>query len=311
MQSDKNESDFIEIARNVSLESPCHRSKVGAVIVRFNKIITVGFNRAPINQEDCSEIGNCYRDENKIVSGTEPQKCRAFGSHAEANAIADAARKGFSTDNATMFIHGNTEVCLACRSLIANAGIKMVIYESKFNEIEHIDVLYDWGINLLDQRIRFENWKANLKKYYNNGLFIKSSAELQGIKSCDNCGANKDCSEIRESPCIRWRPQIQGDEMGENETKYKYKIASTGISACTNEEVKIEEIVEMIEKMFENKDIEINIYENINEIWAIKKTIHKNAKENNPICPKCNMEMILDKNVENYACPECDYRSGD
>jgi len=155
---------FIDQARIKSLESPCFKSKVGSIIVRHNKIISDGINISPPNQKNCAQIGFCYRIANNIQSGTRLNECRAFGCHAEQNAINKAAKDGISTDWATMYIYGNTEICTACRSSLTRAGIRRVVYMSKFGEMEKIDVWYEWNINPLDQKRKFEEWKENIDK---------------------------------------------------------------------------------------------------------------------------------------------------
>jgi dCMP deaminase len=149
---------FLQKARETSLKSPCFKSKVGAIIVKHGEILVEGFNTAPENQKNCAEIGFCYRIANNIQSGTEPTMCRAAGCHAEMNAISRAARHGIKTDQATMYVHGNTEICLPCRAQITTAGIVMVVYESKFGEIEHVNVKQDWSIHPIDYDRVFDEW---------------------------------------------------------------------------------------------------------------------------------------------------------
>ena len=159
------EKRYLDLAKKASDNSPCHRSKVGAIIVKREKVIAIGINEPPPPQKNCAEIGWCHRDANDIASGTEPDQCRCFGCHAETNAIYEAARAGGDgIDGATMYVHGNTEICRSCRGAIARAGIKMVTYMSKHGEIERINVEYDWGINALDQKRKYDDWKESVLK---------------------------------------------------------------------------------------------------------------------------------------------------
>lgn len=153
---------FLKLAEDESKKSPCLKTKVGAIIVRKGEIISSGFNEAPQNQPNCSEIGFCYRIANGIESGKQTDKCRAIGCHAEINAICNASRSGLMTDRATMYVFGNTEICNACRASITKSGIRRVVYKSKFGVVENIDVDYDWNIHPLDYERKFNEWKNNL-----------------------------------------------------------------------------------------------------------------------------------------------------
>jgi len=142
---------FINIAKVVAQRSSCLRNNVGAVIVRNKDIISTGYNGAPQYQKNCLEIGFCYRNKNNIKSGTQLERCRAVGSHAESNAISLAARNGHSTNNATIYIVGHNVVCNQCKALIANANIIRVVQLNSNNEILEFYPQKDWGIHPIDE----------------------------------------------------------------------------------------------------------------------------------------------------------------
>jgi dCMP deaminase len=52
--------------------------------------------------------------------------------HAEANAIAQAAKHGISTDGASIYV--TLEPCISCLKLVVSAGIREVFYETTFNK---------------------------------------------------------------------------------------------------------------------------------------------------------------------------------
>ena len=114
---------FLMIALVASTRSTCLRRHVGAVIVRDKFIVSTGYNGAPQGVKHCSEVG-CMREKLAIPSGERHEMCR--GSHAELNAIAQAAKIGVSTENATILC--THEPCSFCTKAILNAGIKEVIY---------------------------------------------------------------------------------------------------------------------------------------------------------------------------------------
>ncbi|MCG8569583.1 MAG: dCMP deaminase family protein [Spirochaetes bacterium] len=143
---------FINIAKEVANRSSCLRNKVGAVIVRDKDIISTGYNGAPQYQKNCTEIGYCYRNRNKIKSGTQLELCRAVGSHAESNAISLAARNGHSTKDATIYIVGHRFVCNQCKAQIANANIAKVILCTPEDEIFEFFPENDWTVHPIDEK---------------------------------------------------------------------------------------------------------------------------------------------------------------
>jgi dCMP deaminase len=85
--------------------------------------VSTGYNGAPQGVEHCCEIG-CLREKLAIPSGERHEMCR--GSHAELNAIAQAAKIGVSTESATIMC--THEPCSFCTKAILNAGIKEVVF---------------------------------------------------------------------------------------------------------------------------------------------------------------------------------------
>ena len=114
---------FLMIALVASTRSTCLRRHVGAVIVRDKYIVSTGYNGPPQGLEHCSEVG-CIREKLAIPSGERHEMCR--GSHAELNAIAQAAQIGVSTEGSTILC--THEPCSFCTKAILNAGIKNVVY---------------------------------------------------------------------------------------------------------------------------------------------------------------------------------------
>ena len=141
---------FLNIAKVVSERSSCIRNHVGAVIVRDKDIISTGYNGSPQFQKNCLEIGFCYRNKNNIESGTQLERCRAVGSHAESNAISLAARNGHSTNNSTIYIVGHNNICNQCKALIANANISRVILLDIKGVLHDFIPSRDWSVHPID-----------------------------------------------------------------------------------------------------------------------------------------------------------------
>lgn len=114
---------FMQIARIASLRSNCMKRKVAAVIVKDRRIISTGYNGTPRGVKNCNE-GGCPRCNSFADSGTALGEC--FCSHAEENAIVQAAYHGISVSKATLYT--TYSPCLICTKMIVNAGILEVVY---------------------------------------------------------------------------------------------------------------------------------------------------------------------------------------
>ena len=121
------ESYFMTLAAVAATRSTCLRRQVGAVIVRDGQVIGTGYNGSPKGTPHCSETG-CLRSQLKIPSGERQEMCR--GSHAEMNAIAQAASVGVSTAGAVLYCTHSP--CAFCSKAIINAGIRRVVFLNSY-----------------------------------------------------------------------------------------------------------------------------------------------------------------------------------
>lgn len=117
------DSYFMEIARIVSKRSTCLRRNVGSLIVKDKRILSTGYNGAPIGLRHCIDAG-CMRERLKIASGERHELCR--GLHAEQNAIIQAAYHGVSISGA--YVYSTHLPCSICMKMIINAGIMKILY---------------------------------------------------------------------------------------------------------------------------------------------------------------------------------------
>lgn len=106
---------FLEIAKVVATRSTCDRAHVGAVIAKNKVILSTGYNGAPRGLPHCDDVGH------EIVEG---HCIRTI--HAEANAIAQAARNGAPIEGATIYL--TISPCYDCFKMMINAGLKEVMY---------------------------------------------------------------------------------------------------------------------------------------------------------------------------------------
>lgn len=113
---------FLEIAKLASKRSTCLRRQYGAVIVKDKAIIATGYNGVASGCTHCDKLG-CLREELNVPQGQRYELCRS--THAEQNAICQAAKHGTSINGATMYVTGLP--CNICAKLIINSGIKKVV----------------------------------------------------------------------------------------------------------------------------------------------------------------------------------------
>jgi len=118
---------FMLLAKMVALRSGCNSRPSGAVIVKDRRILATGYNGPMPGAWHCTDRGPgyCFRREKGIPDIDKYNFCRA--THAEANAIAQAARFGISVEGAELYC--TLAPCYVCLKLIASAGIKAVYYE--------------------------------------------------------------------------------------------------------------------------------------------------------------------------------------
>jgi dCMP deaminase len=106
---------FMSIARVVATRSTCDRKHVGAVIVRDRIILATGYNGSVRGLPHCDEIGHLMQDGHCVRTV-----------HAEANAIAQAARAGVRIESGSIYVTASP--CFGCFKLVANAGLTRIVF---------------------------------------------------------------------------------------------------------------------------------------------------------------------------------------
>jgi dCMP deaminase len=114
---------FIEIMKIVGSRSTCDRGRLGCVIAKDKRVISTGYSGSPAGCKHCDEAGHEMHTVTQ-EDGTESRHCIRT-SHAEQNAIVQAAKIGVSTDGATLYI--KMTPCYTCAKMVINAGIKRVV----------------------------------------------------------------------------------------------------------------------------------------------------------------------------------------
>lgn len=122
---------YLSIAAAVAQRSTCLRRQYGAVIVKDDRIISTGYNGSARGEENCCDVGYCWREAHNVPHGEQYEKCVAV--HAEDNAISQAGRESIG---ATLYLAGfengkriEAKPCVMCARKIKNAGIVEVVTE--------------------------------------------------------------------------------------------------------------------------------------------------------------------------------------
>ena len=122
--------------------SHARRLHVGAIVVKDDRIISIGYNGMPSGWDnDCEYVyTNPQTKIDELVSRKEVL-------HAETNAIAKLAKSNESGMGATMFI--THAPCLDCAKLIYQSGIGSVLYRNSYRDTSGITFLEKSGIQVL------------------------------------------------------------------------------------------------------------------------------------------------------------------
>ena len=134
---------FLEIAALVKTRSTCLRRQVGAVFVRERRVLATGYNGAPSGLRHCEEVG-CIRDREGVPSGERHELCR--GTHAEQNAMLQAAHHGVSLNESILYC--TDQPCVLCAKMLINAGVKKIIALGGYPDELSIEMLGEAGISL-------------------------------------------------------------------------------------------------------------------------------------------------------------------
>ena len=124
---------FMDVAERFAQLSSATRAQVGAIIVKDNRIISIGYNGMP------SGWDNCCEDEFQYEDGGHEFRTKPEVLHAESNAIAKVARSPESAEGATLFCTHSP--CMDCAKLIYQSGISRVYFKEPYRLNTGLDFL--------------------------------------------------------------------------------------------------------------------------------------------------------------------------
>ena len=116
---------YMDVAETFAQCSSAKRLKVGAIIVKDDRIISIGYNGTPSGWDNVCEDG---------MNKTKPEVL-----HAESNAITKLAKSTESGDGAIMFC--THAPCLNCAKLIAQSGISEIYFREYYRDRDGVEFL--------------------------------------------------------------------------------------------------------------------------------------------------------------------------
>ena len=137
----------MDTAERFAQLSSAKRLQVGSVVVKDNRIISIGYNGTPAGWDNnCEYYATVYSDVTKTWYPTGETKTKDEVIHAEANAILKLARDGESGSGAILFC--THAPCIHCAKLIYGAGISKVFYRNTYRDEDGIDFLKKCNIEI-------------------------------------------------------------------------------------------------------------------------------------------------------------------
>ena len=136
---------FLQVMDTVATRANCDRGRAAAVIVKDKRIVATGYVGAPAGLPTCDEVGHLMKTVYDERGGQHKHCVRT--THAEANAVAQAAKHGMPIDGAEIYIRMTP--CLDCTKLLINAGIAHVICRKRYHaDHDSVKILEQAGIQL-------------------------------------------------------------------------------------------------------------------------------------------------------------------
>ena len=120
---------FAAILTTLESRSTCRRLKVAALLVKDDRIISMGWNGTIMGHTHCTEHFDIHNEEDFLKEHHDWSMKNEL--HAELNAIAFAAKQGISTNGSDLFV--SISPCVNCANLIIAAGVSRVYYKKMYD----------------------------------------------------------------------------------------------------------------------------------------------------------------------------------
>ncbi len=146
---------FLSLVKAVGSRGTCDRGRSGCVIAKNKRILSTGYVGSPVGTAHCDEVGHEMHTV-KHEDGHKTRHCIRT-THAEQNAIANAARFGVALEGATLYAH--MAPCYTCAKMIINAGIKRVVCNLDYHAGERSKKIFK------EAGVKYELVNNRIQKY--------------------------------------------------------------------------------------------------------------------------------------------------
>lgn len=133
---------YMDVAERFAQLSSAKRLNVGAIVVKDDRIISIGYNGMPTGWDNCCEHEIEHHELGTTTTVSKPEVL-----HAESNAIAKLAKSSESGEGASIFITHSP--CIDCAKLIYQSGITTVYYKNNYRSTQGIEFLNKSNINVV------------------------------------------------------------------------------------------------------------------------------------------------------------------
>ena len=138
---------YMDVAERFAQLSSAKRLNVGAIVVKDDRIISIGYNGMPTGWDNCCEEEVLVDYGNRVSDAKYELKSKPEVLHAESNAIAKLAKSPESGEGATIFI--THAPCIDCAKLIYQSGIAAVYYKNDYRSTQGIEFLVKSDIEVV------------------------------------------------------------------------------------------------------------------------------------------------------------------
>ena len=133
---------YMDVAERFAQLSSAKRLQVGAIVVKDDRIISIGYNGMPSGWDnECEDTFHHHE------LGTCTTVTKAEVLHAETNAIAKLAKSSESGLGAAMFV--THAPCIDCAKLVYQSGIATVYYKNTYRSTQGLDFLIKSDVNVI------------------------------------------------------------------------------------------------------------------------------------------------------------------
>lgn len=146
---------FMQMVYLISTKSRDPRTKIGAVLVKDKRVISMGYNGFPGGVDDLDERYNNRDAKYKFIV------------HSEDNCILTASRFGISTIGTTLYTNGIP--CCECSKSIIQGGIAEIVIHKQWPDMKHSNWIESTNIS----KIMLAEAGVNIR-IFDNILGLKS-----------------------------------------------------------------------------------------------------------------------------------------